>query len=148
MSSDQVLHLLISGELAVDRVAEAAFQRSPGLRRGLRLCQFALVELASWSLGADLADRDQVQRPIQLTVPGAAGAYRRAALDAVGGFDGATVAEDTDLTLAIVDAGWRVGFAPEAIADTAAPATVESLWRQRSRLWLSSRTCGRLRARS
>src|SRR6185312_13188287 len=41
MSSDQVLRLLISGELAVNRVAEAAFQRSPGLRRGLCLCQFA-----------------------------------------------------------------------------------------------------------
>ena len=71
MSSDQVLRLLISGEMAVDRVAQAAFQRPPGLRWGFRLAEFALVELASRSFGADLADRDQVQRPIQLTVPGA-----------------------------------------------------------------------------
>src|SRR6185312_234879 len=92
MSSDQVLRLLISGEMAVDRVAQAAFQRSPGLRWGLRLCQFALVELASRSLGADLAGRDQVQRPIQLTVPGA-GEPMTTLLPA-GGFDrcGAAVA--------------------------------------------------------
>src|SRR6185437_13541190 len=92
MSSDQVLRLLISGEMAVDRVAEAAFQRSPGLRRGLRLCQFALVELSPRTAGADLADRDQVQRPIQLTVPGAGEPV--ATLLAAGRFDwcGAAVA--------------------------------------------------------
>ena len=70
---------------------------------------------------------------IQVTVPGAAGAFRRSALDAVGGFDGATVAEDTDLTLALVDAGWDVVFAPDAIASTTTPTTIASLWRQRSR---------------
>ncbi len=70
---------------------------------------------------------------VQVTVPGAAGAYRRTALDSARGFDGSTVAEDTDLTLAIVDRGWKVVFAPEAVADTTVPTSVEMLWRQRSR---------------
>ncbi|MEO6469205.1 MAG: bifunctional polysaccharide deacetylase/glycosyltransferase family 2 protein [Acidimicrobiia bacterium] len=69
----------------------------------------------------------------QVTIPGAAGAYRRSALVSVGGFDSATVAEDTDLTLALVAHGWRIRFAPEALALTSTPTNVRALWRQRSR---------------
>jgi hypothetical protein len=67
MSSDR---LLISDEVAVDGVAQPAFERPSGLRRGLGLAEFALVELPTRAFGADLADRDQVQRSIELTVPG------------------------------------------------------------------------------
>ena len=69
----------------------------------------------------------------QVTIPGAMGAFRRAALAAAGGFDGATLAEDTDLTLALVQTGWDLRFAPEARAETYTPMTVRGLWRQRSR---------------
>ncbi len=69
----------------------------------------------------------------QVTIPGAAGAYRRSALDSVGGFDDATLAEDTDMTLALVAAGWQVRFAPDALALTSTPQTLRALWRQRSR---------------
>ncbi len=69
----------------------------------------------------------------QVTVPGAAGAYRRDAIEAVGGFSSPTVAEDTDLTLALIAAGWDVRFAPAAVAWTMTPTTVRALWRQRSR---------------
>ena len=41
-------------------------------------------------------------------VPGAVGAFRRAAIADVGGIPTDTVAEDTDLTLCIQRAGWRV----------------------------------------
>jgi len=67
------------------------------------------------------------------TVPGAIGAFRRAALVDVGGFSGATLAEDTDITLAIGIAGWRVEYAPDARAWTEAPSTLHALWRQRTR---------------
>ncbi len=70
---------------------------------------------------------------VQVTVPGAAGAYRRRAIEPLGGFASATVAEDTDLTLALAAAGWDVRFAPGAVARTATPRTVRALWRQRSR---------------
>ncbi len=67
------------------------------------------------------------------TVPGAVGAYRRDALEAVGGVSGATLAEDTDLTLAIGRRGLRVGYVARARAWTEAPSTLRGLWRQRYR---------------
>ena len=67
------------------------------------------------------------------TVPGAIGAFRREALADAGGLARNTLAEDTDLTMAIIRAGWRVVYAPEARAWTEAPATLGQLWRQRYR---------------
>ena len=67
------------------------------------------------------------------TVPGAIGAFRRAALREVGGVSGATLAEDTDVTMAIGRGGWRVMYAEDALAWTEAPSTLGGLWRQRCR---------------
>jgi cellulose synthase/poly-beta-1,6-N-acetylglucosamine synthase-like glycosyltransferase/peptidoglycan/xylan/chitin deacetylase (PgdA/CDA1 family) len=67
------------------------------------------------------------------TVPGAIGAFRRSALEQVGGVSDETLAEDTDLTMAICRDGWRVVYAPEARAWTEAPASLGQLWRQRYR---------------
>lgn len=67
------------------------------------------------------------------TVPGAIGAFRRDALEEVGGVSGATLAEDTDLTLAIGRTGRRVVYAEDARAWTEAPSTFGDLWRQRYR---------------
>src|SRR5665213_1672579 len=67
------------------------------------------------------------------TVPGSIGAFRRAALVDVGGVSGATLAEDTDVTMAIGRGGWRVLYAEDARAWTEAPSTLSGLWRQRSR---------------
>jgi cellulose synthase/poly-beta-1,6-N-acetylglucosamine synthase-like glycosyltransferase/peptidoglycan/xylan/chitin deacetylase (PgdA/CDA1 family) len=67
------------------------------------------------------------------TVPGAIGAFRRSALEEVGGVSGDTLAEDTDLTLAIGRTGKRVVYAPAARAWTEAPSTLAGLWRQRYR---------------
>ena len=68
------------------------------------------------------------------TVPGAIGAFRRAALDrGRRRVSGDTLAEDTDITLAIGRAGWRVVYAEHARAWTEAPSTLRALWRQRYR---------------
>jgi cellulose synthase/poly-beta-1,6-N-acetylglucosamine synthase-like glycosyltransferase len=67
------------------------------------------------------------------TVPGAIGAFRREALADVGGVSEDTLAEDTDLTMAIVRAGWRVVYEEKAIAWTEAPAHLGQLWKQRYR---------------
>jgi cellulose synthase/poly-beta-1,6-N-acetylglucosamine synthase-like glycosyltransferase/peptidoglycan/xylan/chitin deacetylase (PgdA/CDA1 family) len=67
------------------------------------------------------------------TVPGAIGAFRRAALADAGGLSRATLAEDTDLTLGIGRAGWRVVYAEDALAWTDAPGSLGDLWRQRYR---------------
>ncbi|MBM2615015.1 glycosyltransferase [Actinoplanes sp. LDG1-06] len=67
------------------------------------------------------------------TVPGALGGFRRAALEAAGGVRSDTLAEDTDLTMAVVRAGWRVVYDDMACAWTEAPGTWKGLWRQRYR---------------
>jgi cellulose synthase/poly-beta-1,6-N-acetylglucosamine synthase-like glycosyltransferase/peptidoglycan/xylan/chitin deacetylase (PgdA/CDA1 family) len=67
------------------------------------------------------------------TVPGAIGAFRRQALADIGGVSGATLAEDTDITLDIGRFGWRVVYEARARAWTEAPSTVRALYRQRSR---------------
>lgn len=67
------------------------------------------------------------------TVPGAIGAFRRQALFDIGGVSGATLAEDTDITLDIGRAGWRVVYEGRARAWTEAPSTLRAFYRQRSR---------------
>ncbi|MFJ1752900.1 bifunctional polysaccharide deacetylase/glycosyltransferase family 2 protein [Kitasatospora sp. NPDC088134] len=67
------------------------------------------------------------------TVPGAVGAFRCSALLRLGGVAEETLAEDTDLTMALCRAGWRVVYEERAIAWTEAPASLSALWRQRYR---------------
>jgi GT2 family glycosyltransferase/peptidoglycan/xylan/chitin deacetylase (PgdA/CDA1 family) len=67
------------------------------------------------------------------TVPGAVGAFRTAALREAGGVSGDTLAEDTDVTIAVQRAGWRVVHQDQAVAWTEAPSSVGDLWRQRYR---------------
>src|SRR5439155_9858518 len=67
------------------------------------------------------------------TVPGALGAFRREALDAAGGVSADTLAEDTDVTMAVCRGGWRVVYEDSACAWTEAPGTWGGLWRQRYR---------------
>ncbi|RZK02706.1 MAG: glycosyltransferase [Novosphingobium sp.] len=66
-------------------------------------------------------------------VPGAVGAWRRTALDAVGGYPADTLAEDQDLTISIQREGWKVACDVDAIAWTEAPETFRSLFKQRYR---------------
>jgi cellulose synthase/poly-beta-1,6-N-acetylglucosamine synthase-like glycosyltransferase/peptidoglycan/xylan/chitin deacetylase (PgdA/CDA1 family) len=67
------------------------------------------------------------------TVPGAIGAFRRTALADIGGVSGATLAEDTDITLDVGRAGWQVVYAGRARAWTEVPSTLRGLYRQRQR---------------
>ena len=66
-------------------------------------------------------------------VPGAISAIRKSAIDEAGGLSLETLAEDTDLTLALHKRGQRIVYVPEAIAWTEAPETVRTLARQRFR---------------
>ncbi len=67
------------------------------------------------------------------TIPGAVGAFRRSALERVGGMSDDTLAEDTDITMAMHRDGWRVVYAENARAWTEAPESVQQLWSQRYR---------------
>ncbi|MEU4653907.1 glycosyltransferase [Streptomyces sp. NPDC023723] len=67
------------------------------------------------------------------TIPGAVGAFRRSALTPIGGMSDDTLAEDTDVTMALHRDGWKVVYAENARAWTEAPETVQQLWSQRYR---------------
>lgn len=74
-------------------------------------------------------------------VPGAVGAWRRTALDVVGGYPEDTLAEDQDLTIAIQRAGWRVTYDAQAVAWTEAPETFKALAKQRYRWAFGTLQC-------
>jgi len=100
-----------------------------GNRRGL-LGRWQHVE---YVIGFNLDRRMYDTLRCMPTVPGAVGAFRRQSLQAVGGVSDDTLAEDTDLTMAINRGGWLVVYQPRARAWTEAPASLGALWRQRYR---------------
>ena len=60
-------------------------------------------------------------------------AYRLSALRAVGGFRRGALLEDSDLTLALAQAGWHTRFVPESVSAHHAPPTVRGYLRQHLR---------------
>ena len=66
-------------------------------------------------------------------VPGAIGAWRVSAVREAGGYHTDTVAEDADLTMALLRRGYRVEYEDLALAYTEAPVNANGLMRQRFR---------------
>jgi cellulose synthase/poly-beta-1,6-N-acetylglucosamine synthase-like glycosyltransferase/spore germination protein YaaH/peptidoglycan/xylan/chitin deacetylase (PgdA/CDA1 family) len=66
-------------------------------------------------------------------VPGAIGAWRVSAVREAGGYQLDTVAEDADLTMALLRRGYRVEYEDMALAYTEAPTNANELMRQRFR---------------
>ena len=66
-------------------------------------------------------------------VPGAIGAWRTKAVKAAGGYPLDTVAEDADLTMNLLEQGYRVDYEDRALAFTEAPIDMDGLMRQRFR---------------
>jgi cellulose synthase/poly-beta-1,6-N-acetylglucosamine synthase-like glycosyltransferase/spore germination protein YaaH/peptidoglycan/xylan/chitin deacetylase (PgdA/CDA1 family) len=66
-------------------------------------------------------------------VPGAIGAWRVTAVREAGGYHVDTVAEDADLTMALLRNGYRVEYEDLALAFTEAPTNANALMRQRFR---------------
>jgi cellulose synthase/poly-beta-1,6-N-acetylglucosamine synthase-like glycosyltransferase len=124
---DTIRHLVAA--MADPTVGAVAGNTKVGNRRGL-LGRWQHVE---YVIGCNLDRRMYEVLGCMPTVPGAIGAFRRQALAEVGGVSDDTLAEDTDLTMALNRAGWRVVFEDRARAWTEAPATFRELWRQRYR---------------
>lgn len=66
-------------------------------------------------------------------VPGAIGAFRKAAIDDAGGFTTDTLAEDCDLTIRILKADYTIENENNAIAMTEAPEKTKQFIKQRTR---------------
>ncbi|MEU4423943.1 bifunctional polysaccharide deacetylase/glycosyltransferase family 2 protein, partial [Actinoplanes sp. NPDC024001] len=100
---------------------------------GNRGTMVALWQHIEYVIGFNLDRRLYEVLNCMPTVPGAIGAFRREALAQVGGVSDETLAEDTDVTMALCRAGWRVVYEEHAKAWTEAPTTLEQLYRQRYR---------------
>jgi cellulose synthase/poly-beta-1,6-N-acetylglucosamine synthase-like glycosyltransferase/peptidoglycan/xylan/chitin deacetylase (PgdA/CDA1 family) len=98
-------------------------------RRGL----VARMQHIEYVIGFNLDRRAYDLLGCMPTVPGAIGAFRRSVLARVGGVSDDTLAEDTDLTMAVGAAGWRVVYQEDAWAWTEVPETLPQLWSQRYR---------------
>ena len=83
--------------------------------------------------GLNMARRAQGFLRAVNIIPGPIGVFRRDALVGVGGYDTDTFAEDADLTLKILTAGWQVTYEDGAIAYTEAPEQLLDLIKQRYR---------------
>jgi len=68
-----------------------------------------------------------------LVVPGAIGAFRKTAMEKIEGFTTDTLAEDCDLTLRMLRAGYKIRSCNGALALTEAPETLNMFMKQRSR---------------
>ncbi|MCX6149518.1 MAG: glycosyltransferase [Ignavibacteriales bacterium] len=66
-------------------------------------------------------------------IPGPIGIFRKRAIQDAGWYSSDTFAEDADITLKILAAGWRIEYEPNAISWTEAPATLNQLLKQRYR---------------
>jgi len=66
-------------------------------------------------------------------VPGAIGAWRTELVRECNGYKTDTVAEDADLTMALLQRGYKVEYEDRALAFTEAPTTANGLMRQRFR---------------
>jgi cellulose synthase/poly-beta-1,6-N-acetylglucosamine synthase-like glycosyltransferase len=114
---------------ADDRVGAVAGNTKVGNRRTL----LGLWQHIDYVTGFNLDRRLYDVLGCMPTVPGAVGAFRRSALAEVGGFSSDTLAEDTDVTIALGRGAWRVAYAEDARGFTETPGTWGGLWRQRYR---------------
>jgi cellulose synthase/poly-beta-1,6-N-acetylglucosamine synthase-like glycosyltransferase/peptidoglycan/xylan/chitin deacetylase (PgdA/CDA1 family) len=117
------------GPLSNPRVGAVSGNTKVANRKGL-LGRWQHIE---YVMGFNLDRRMYDVLKCMPTVPGAIGAFRRTAIDRVGGITSDTLAEDTDLTMALCRAGWLVRYEETAVAWTEVPSTLRQLWRQRYR---------------
>ena len=66
-------------------------------------------------------------------IPGPMGIFRRTAIEGTGGYDSDTFAEDFDMTVKILAAGWKINYEPKAVAFTEAPEELLDVIKQRYR---------------
>jgi len=94
---------------------------------------WSALQALEYVIGLGLIKRAQSAARVVTIVPGPVGAFRKTALSQVNGYDGDTFAEDFDLTVKLLSAGWHVLYEPRAVALTEAPERTLELFRQRYR---------------
>lgn len=125
------LRRLVPALLADDRLAfvQALWAHPEADRTPLGRAQAAVLDL---HFAVEQAGRDRAGLPI--TFNGTAGVWRVAAIEAAGGWQGDTLAEDLDLALRVQTAGWRARLAEGVRVPADLPPTMGA-WRRQQARW-------------
>jgi poly-beta-1,6 N-acetyl-D-glucosamine synthase len=83
--------------------------------------------------GLNMVKNGQAFLKLVNIIPGPIGMFRKEAIKKIGYYDHDTFAEDCDLTLQLIAAGYKIDFEPDAIAHTEAPENLLDLLKQRYR---------------
>lgn len=102
---------------------------------------FARFQSLEYTCGFNLDRRAYHQLNCITVVPGAVSALRLSAIREAGGISTDTLAEDTDLTLALHKCGYTISYASQAIAWTEAPETLQTFAKQRFRWAFGTLQC-------
>jgi poly-beta-1,6-N-acetyl-D-glucosamine synthase len=93
----------------------------------------ARLQALEYIAGNALPKRAQNLAGVVTVVPGPLGVFRKSAIAGVGGYDLDTFAEDFDISLKILAAGWHVSYESTALVSTEVPETINDLVKQRYR---------------
>jgi poly-beta-1,6-N-acetyl-D-glucosamine synthase len=98
-----------------------------------RKALFGRLQALEYIQGLNMPRRAQGFLGAVNIVPGPIGIFRKEALEEVGLYDTDTFAEDADLTMKLLTAGWKVVYEDQSITWTSAPENVLDLIQQRYR---------------
>jgi len=115
-------------------IAAVAGNVKVGNRSGL----LTKLQALEYVVGINLHRRSEANLQNVTVVPGPIGAFRASVLNEIGLFEGDTFAEDADITLKILRAGYKTVFEARAIGYTEAPTSMTSLAKQRYRWYRGS----------
>jgi poly-beta-1,6-N-acetyl-D-glucosamine synthase len=93
----------------------------------------ARLQALEYIAGNALPKRAQNLAGVVTVVPGPLGFFRKTAIAEVGGYDLDTFAEDFDISLKILAAGWHVNYESSSLVSTEVPESVNDLLKQRYR---------------
>ena len=92
-----------------------------------------IIQGTEYTVGINLVRKAQSMLGCVMIVPGPIAALKREAVERVGFFSDDTFAEDFDITMKILKAGYRVEYEDDAISYTDAPKNLEDFMKQRRR---------------
>ena len=102
------------------------------LIRNWRESLVARLQALEYAIAIDINKRWTDARDATLQASGAVGAFRRQAVKDIGGWE-QQLGEDTDVSLRMIKAGWKLRFAPDAVARTECPSKLKQVMKQRFR---------------
>ncbi|MGB9711827.1 MAG: polysaccharide deacetylase family protein [Dissulfurimicrobium sp.] len=101
----------------------------------------AKMQSLEYSCGFNLDRRAYHELNCITVVPGAVSSFRKTAIAKAGGISTDTLAEDTDLTLSLHKSGFKICYAPSALAWTEVPLTIGAFAKQRFRWAFGTLQC-------